>query len=73
MLYKKSYKAATLLYDEKRSKGSSGMSVRQVAEKNKKIKGVGPSASTIHHYVVDLGMSGQSPLKNKGRRLAQGL
>ena len=30
-LYKKSHKAATLLYDEERSKRSSGMSVHQVA------------------------------------------
>jgi hypothetical protein len=30
--YKKSHKAAMLLYDEERSKGSGGMSVRQVAE-----------------------------------------
>ena len=37
------------------------MSVRKVEEKIKaKFKGVGPSASTIHHYVVNLGLVGAS-------------
>lgn len=62
--YKLAHKTATLKFDEERNKEEGGLSVRQVAEKTKaKFKGVGPSASTIHHYVVNLGLVGVSPLK----------
>ena len=59
--YKASHKAATLLYADERQKGNEGMSVRKIEEKIKsRFKGVGPSASTIHHYVVNLGLVGAS-------------
>jgi hypothetical protein len=59
--YKMSHKAATLLYADERQKGNEGMSVRKIEEKIKsRFKGVGPSASTIHHYVVNLGLVGAS-------------
>ena len=62
--YKIAHKTATLKFDEERNKKEGGLSVRQVAEKIKtKFNGVGPSASTIHHYVVNLGLVGVSPLK----------
>lgn len=40
------------------------MSVRQVEQAIKSThKGFGPSRSTIHHYIVNLGLMGLSPLK----------
>ena len=62
MIFKDAHKAATIKYDEERKK-EGGMSVRKVAEKIKSEYGVGPSASTIHHYVSDLGLVGASPHK----------
>jgi len=62
--YKKAHKEATVLYDKERPIEKGGLSVRKVEEIVKaKHKGFGPSRSTIHHYVVDLGLVGMSPLK----------
>ena len=61
---KAAHKDATMLYHQERSKGQGGLSVREVAEAiQKKHNGVGPSASTIHKYVVDLQCIGVSPMK----------
>ena len=62
---KAAHKDATMLYHQERSKGQGGLSVREVAEATqKKHNGVGPSASTIHKYVVDLQCGiGVSPMK----------
>ncbi len=55
---------ATLLYDEERSKGGGGLSVRNVEKIiKKKHNEIGPSSTTIHHYVVNLGLVGVSPIK----------
>jgi hypothetical protein len=65
----KAHKAATVLYDQERGKSNGGMSVRQVEKAIKsKHKGYGPSSSTIHHYVVNLGLVGMSPRKTRSRR-----
>jgi hypothetical protein len=59
----KAHKAAMVLYASKRAK-EGGLSVR-ACEKIIKSKhhGIGPSYSTIYHYVVDLGCIGISPIK----------
>lgn len=63
-LFSAAHKAATTTYDEERKKEDGmGMSVRKVATKIKSEFGVGPSATTIHRYVADLGLVGQSPMK----------
>lgn len=52
------------MYVKERHIEKGGLSVRKVEEIVKaKHKGFGPSRSTIHHYVVDLGLVGMSPLK----------
>ncbi|KAL7445324.1 hypothetical protein ACHAXH_007798, partial [Discostella pseudostelligera] len=61
-LFSTAHKAATTAYDEERKK-EAGMSVRKVAAKIKSEFGVGPSATTIHHYVTNLGLVGRSPMK----------
>ena len=62
--FAKAHKAATVLYDKELKKSEGGMSVRKVAEHIKsKHNGIGPSSSTIHHYVVNLGLVGLSPRK----------
>ncbi len=50
----KAHKVATVLYDRERAKSEGGLSVRNV-EKNIKTKhkGIGPSSTTIYHYVVN--------------------
>jgi len=61
---KAAHKSGTTLYADQLSLGPDGMSVRQCAEINKKRNGgIGPSPSTLHHYVVKLGKIGTSPLK----------
>ena len=63
-VYKAAHKAATVLYALERSKEGGGMTVRQVeAIVKKKFHGIGPSKSTIQHYVVDLKIKGESPKK----------
>jgi len=63
-VYKAAHKAVTILYALERSKEGGGMTVRQVEEIiKKKIHGIGPSKSTIQHYVVDLNIKGESPKK----------
>ena len=58
------HKAATIMYNEEREKGKDGMSIRKVAEHIKSVfKGKGPSASTIHKYVVKDNLIGVSPQK----------
>ena len=57
------HKAGTKLYDNERGK-EKGLSLRKVERQIKmKHKGVGPSATTIYHYVVELGLVGMSPRK----------
>ena len=52
------------MYNEEREKGKDGMSIRKVAEHIKSVfKGKGPSASTIHKYVVKDNLVGVSPQK----------
>ena len=63
-IYKAAHKAATTLYVLERSKEGGGMTVRQVEEiVKKKFHGIGPSKSTIQHYVVNLNIKGESPKK----------
>ena len=55
---------ATVLYDKERQKSDGGMSVRKVEQHiTAKHLGFGPSSSTIHHYVDNLGLVGLSPRK----------
>jgi hypothetical protein len=61
---KKAHKEATIMYDREVGKEKGGMSVRQVEEFiKKKNRGIGPSKTTIHRYVIELGLVGMSPLK----------
>jgi hypothetical protein len=63
-VYKAAHKAAMVLYALERSKEGGGMTVCQVeAIVKKKFHGIGPSKSTIQHYVVDLNIKGESPKK----------
>ena len=58
------HKAATIMFNEEREKGKNGMSIRKVAEHIKSVfKGKGPSATTIHKYVVKDKLVGVSPQK----------
>ena len=60
----KAHKAATVLYDRERAKSEGGLSVRNVEKIiKKKHNEIGPSSTTIHHYVVNLGLVGISPIK----------
>jgi hypothetical protein len=65
--YKAAHKEATKLYDRELDLGKENgqtMSVRKVEDfVKKKHHGICPSKTTIHRYVVELGLVGMSPLK----------
>ena len=46
-----------------REEEKNGMTLRKIAENIKTKYGMGPSTSTIHHYVLHLNYVGRSPLK----------
>ena len=60
--YSKAHKAATTLYFNEREK-EKGLTLRKVESQIREKHKVGPSASTIYHYVVELGLVGMSPRK----------
>ncbi len=62
--YKVAHKEATTLYDRELGKENGGMSIRKVEDfVKKKHNGICPGKTTIHRYVVELGLIGMSPLK----------
>jgi hypothetical protein len=62
-IYSRALKFGTKLFASENKK-EYGMSSRKVAAiAKKKFKGIGRSHTTIHHYVVNLGLIGVSPLK----------
>ena len=64
MQYSKAHKAATILYDNERGK-EKGLTLRKIESLIREKHKVGPSASTIYHYVVELGLVGMPP-RNRG-------
>ena len=62
--YKAAHKEATMLYDREVGKQNGGMLLRKVEDfVKKKHHGICPGKTTIHRYVVELGLVGMSPLK----------
>jgi len=62
--YIAAHKETTILYSRELGKENGGMSLRKVEDfVTHKICGICPSKTTIHRYVVKLGLVGMSLLK----------